>query len=136
MYLPMQHDQVGKLLYNAIIWKHHKDHPYVFVRPVWTSNVLEIWWDIKIETSPSVPSNKPDVVWNKTEKICSIIDFCVPLDENIGKQENIKIDKYTELMVHLLRLYSEYSFQISPIVLGAMGLITNTLVNNINQLAI
>ena len=57
-----------------------------------------------------------------------------PLDENIGKQEKIKIDKYTELMVHLQRLYSEYSFQISPIVLGATGLITNTLVNNINQL--
>ena len=110
MYLPMRHDQVGKLLYNAIIRKHHKDHPYVFVRPVWTSDVLEIWWDIKIETSPSVPSNKPDiVVWNKTEKICSIIDVCVPLDENIGKQEKIKIDKYTELMVRLQRLYSEYS---------------------------
>ena len=72
----MRHDQVGKLLYNAIIRKHHKDHPYVFGRPVWTSDVLEIWWDIKIETSPSVASNKPDiVVWNKTEKICSIIEI-------------------------------------------------------------
>ena len=121
----MRHDQVGKLLCNAIIRKHHKDHPYVFVRQVWTSDVLEIWWDIKIETSPSVPSTKPDiVVWNKTEKICLIID--VSLDENIGKQEKIKIDKYTELMVYLQRLYSEYSFQIRPIVLGATGLITNT----------
>ena len=52
----------------------------------------------------------------------------VPLDENVHKQEKMIINNYTLLMVGLHRLYPNYSYEVVPMVLGATGLITNSLV--------
>ena len=67
------------------------------------------------------------VVSDKIEKKCFIVDFCVPLDENVHSQEKSKIDIYTPLVVNLSRLYPDYAYEIIPIVLGATGLITDSL---------
>ena len=58
----------------------------------------------------------------------------VPLDENVHKQEKMKIDNYTLLRVGLHRLYSNYLYKVVPIVLGATGLITNSLVKYMKKL--
>ena len=89
-----------------------------------------------IKTVPTVPHNKPDiVVWKKNENKCFIIDICVPLDENVHKQEKMKINNYTLLTVGLHRLYPNYSYEVVPIVLGATGLITNSLVKYMTKLS-
>ena len=62
---------------------------------------------------------------------CFIIDVCVPLDENIHAREKEKNDKYTQFKVALLRLYPSYEYNIVQIVLGAMGLVTSSLVENL-----
>ena len=59
---------------------------------------------------------------------------CVPLDENVHKQEKMKIDNYTLLTVGLHRLYPNYSYVVVPIVLGATGLITSYLVKYMAKL--
>ena len=59
---------------------------------------------------------------------------CVPLDENVHAQENKKKDIYTQLMVLLQRMYPEYEYKVVPIVLGATGIITNSLVTNLMEL--
>lgn len=74
------------------------------------------------------------MVWNKNEKTCFIIDVCIPLDENVHDQEKRKIDIYTPLVVNLSRLYPEYSYKIIPIVLGATGLITDSLTKSLTTL--
>ena len=135
LYLPVRHDEVAKTVYNAVISKHQKDHRYTLPYPVWSNEYIEIWWDTIIKTVPIVHHNKPDiVVWLKKENKCFIIDICVPLDENVHKQEKIKIDNYTLLKIGLSRLYPNYTYEVVPIVLGATGLVTNSLVNYMSNI--
>ena len=135
MYLPMRHNEVALAVYNGIIKNHFKDHPYVHPTPVWKNGHIELWWDLYVKTTPRVQHNKPDiVVWDRKSKTCSIVDVCVPLDCNVHEQEKKKLDTYSPLTVSLLRLYPEYHFEVIPIVIGATGLITNTLVTNLKML--
>ena len=69
LYLPVRHNEVCKLIYNALIKLHHPEQRYQIPTPIWSSESLEIWWDILIKTIPKIPHNRPDiVVWRKTEK--------------------------------------------------------------------
>ena len=102
---------------------------------MWANQHIEMWWDTLIKIVPTVPHNKPDiVVWKKNENKCFIIDIYVPLDQNIHKQEKMKIDNYTLLTIGLYRLYPNYSYEVVPIVLGATGLVTNSLVTYMSKL--
>ena len=131
----MRHNEVAKVIYNAIISQYQIDHQYTLPRPVWDNQHIEIWWDTLIKAVPTVPHNKPDiVVGKKNENKCFIIDICVPLDQNIHKQEKMKIDNCTLLTIGLYRLYPNYSYEVVPIVLGATGLVTNSLVTYMSKL--
>ena len=136
LYLPVRHDEVGKVLLNAIIRQDTPDHAYVSpTDEVWQSDTAEIWWDTVIKTAPTVKHNKPDlVVWKKSSKNCFVLDVCVPLDQNIEKNEKLRQDRYVALTVALKRLYPEYTYTVVPIVLGATGLVTNSLVKNLTTL--
>ena len=88
-----------------------------------------------VKTAPPVRHNKPDlVVWRKKDKTCFVIDVCVPLDQNIQQNEKLRQDRYVALTVGLKRLYPEYTYTVVPIVLGATGLVTNSLVKNLQTL--
>ena len=63
-----------------------------------------------------------------------IIDICIPLDENVKANEKLKKDRYVQLTIGLKRLYPEYTFSIIPIVLGATGLITNSLPTYLSEI--
>ena len=135
LYLHVRHDEVGRILYNAIIHQKYPEHSNMLPTEIWTSQALEIWWDKKIKVVPSVPNNKPDIVmWKKEEKVCLIIDVCIPLDQSVHAEEDSKINRYTRLIVGLQRLYPEYTYEIIPIVLGATGMITNSLIVHLNRL--
>ena len=79
--------------------------------------------------------NKPDiVVWEKDNKLCKIVDICVSLDENVHTQEKRKKALYVQLAVALACMYPNYQYEIVPIVLGATGLVTESLVTNLKEL--
>ena len=135
MYLPMRHDEVGKVVYNAFIKHHFPTSLYIYPRPIWINKHIEIWWDQPVTTVPKVTNNKPDIViWDTAEKKCFIVDICVPLDENIHAQEKSKVDIYTLLSINLSRLYPDYTYVILPIVLGNTGLITASLMKHLKVL--
>ena len=135
MYLPLRHNEVAKTLYNEIAKKANNDITYIAPKnEVWKHGEMEMWWDTPVTTTPKTKHNKPDiVVWEHKEKTCKIIDICVPLDQNIKSNEKEKRDKYAALAVALKRLYPEYNFSIIPVVLGATGLITNSLLHNLKE---
>ena len=60
--------------------------------------------------------------------------MCAIGRKRLYKQENMKIDNYTLLTVGLHRLYPNYSYEVVPIVLGATGLTTNSLVKYMTKL--
>ena len=81
---------------------------------------------------PSKDATKNDlIVWRKKIKECVVIDICVPLDQNVKTNEKVKKDRYIALTVSLKRLYPEYSYSVIPVVLGATGLITKSLIKNL-----
>ena len=88
-----------------------------------------------MKTTPPVKHNKPDLIlWRKDTKNCFVIDVCVPLDQNIQSNEKLRQDRYVALTVGLKRIYPEFNYTVVPIVLGATGLVTNSLIKNLSNL--
>ena len=83
---------------------------------------------MEIQTTPKAEENKPDiVVWNKTEKKCTIVEITVPLDTNLHKAYKEKETKYINLLSKMQQLYKGYKFNIVVIGIGAMGAIPKPL---------
>ena len=66
------------------------------------------------------------VVIDKAKKTCQIVDIAVPSDQNIAKREKEKIDKYHELKLEIMRMWSVKAWVV-PIVVGALGCTTKKL---------
>ena len=94
-----------------------------------------MWWDEKIKVPNGVKHNKPDIIlWDKKQKLCKIIDISAPLDVNIEKKYQEKINNYIHLVSELQRTYREYRFEIIPVIIGALGTVNNKLTRSIVQL--
>ena len=144
MYLPLRHNKVANIVYQSIIQKstNGNRHP---VQDIYVDDNIEVWWDKKISTLTPCTHNKPDIVlWKKNEKKCHVIDICVGLDVNIDKNISMKQDHYLPLTAELKRLYSDYTYSINPVVIGATGLMTSHVsemfveldLDNVNELVL
>ena len=79
----------------------------------------ECWWNISIKTATKIPHNKPDlVIWNKETKLCSIIEFSCPLDTNIGRKVNEKLETYGCLVQNIQILYPDYKYEVALIIIS------------------
>ena len=128
-YLPMRHDIVAKATYNTII-RNKNVKRSLLQEPdrIFKHDNEEFWWDVPIKTSTNIMHNKPDmVIWNHSEKICTIAEFSCPADINIGKKVKEKTDNYGPLIRNLQMMYQNYNFKFIPIIIGAMGYIPKTL---------
>ena len=134
LYLPVRHDEVGKILLNELVRADNETSSYIVPKSgiAWSTNTLEIWWDTPVNSQPKATHNKPDmIVWRKSKKECVVIDICIPLDQNVKANEKVKEDRYVALTVALKRLYPEYHYSVVPVVLGATGLVTKSLMTNL-----
>ena len=134
LYLTVRHDEVGKIIFNELIKEDDETTPYKVPNNgvAWNTNTLELWWDTPVNTQPKTTHNKPDlIIWRKKQKQCIVVDFCIPLDQNVKANEKVKKDRYVPLTVALKRIYPEYTYSITPIVLGATGVVTKSLIQNL-----
>ena len=67
------------------------------------------------------------MIWDQETKICSIINC--PLNININKKVNEKLENYGPLVCKLQIMYPECKFQVAPIVTGTMGYVPKCLIN-------
>ena len=75
-----------------------------------------------------VNHNRPClVIWNNKTKECKIIDFSVPLDQNISMKETEKVNNYIPLVYELQKLYRAYTYEIITIALATIGAIPKLL---------
>ena len=66
-------------------------------------------WNVSVKTVTKVPRDKPDLmIWDQEVKVCSIIEFSCPLDININKKVNEKLENYGPLARNLQIMYLEY----------------------------
>ena len=80
------------------------------------------------KTATKIPHKKPDlVIWDKENKMCSIVEFSCPADINITQKVNDKINVYGLLIRNLQIMYPKYKFNMIPIIVGALGYIPKCL---------
>ena len=110
-YLPLGHDALAKyiLILKAIITKNQPNERYCglnkceFVKKVGDK---EYCWNISIKTATKILHNKPDlVIWDKANKLCSIVEFSCPAYINITQTVNDKINVYELLIRNLQIMY-------------------------------
>ena len=110
-YLPLRHDALAKYILKAIITKNHPNdryrdlNEYEFVKKIGDK---EYWWNISIKTATKIPHNKHDlVIWDKANKLCSVVESSCPAYINIMQKANGKINVYGLLICNLQIMYPQ-----------------------------
>ena len=95
------------------------------------NNSTKILWNFPIQTDHVVINNKLDViVVDKINKTVNLIEVAVPNDYNICNKRLQKMRAYTNLSVEIKALWNLNKVQITPIIVGAMGMFYNKFDNS------
>ena len=77
----------------------------------------------------------PDlVIWNRQTKECKIIDFSVPLDQNVSMTDTEKVNNYMPLVSELQQVYRGYKYEVIPVVVGALGAVPRLLKGHLENM--
>lgn len=135
-----RHNEMGKVVHQLICLQegllrcftpHHLYTPQALLE----NDNIKIYWDLTIVTDRGVEHNRPDmVVWNKTETTALIIDFAVPLDNNIAKAYGEKMTKYESLARQMRDMWKLRSVRIIPLIITANGLVHRKTAAHIEEL--
>ena len=124
-YLPLHYDALTKSSKNHLNKRYRDLNEYEFIKKIGDK---EYWWNISIKTATKIPHIKPDlVIWDKANKLCSIVEFSCPADINIMQKVNNKINVYGLLICNLQIMYPHYKFNMIPIIVRALGYILKCL---------
>ena len=135
-----RHDWVGKVVHWEMCRKFQFDHTNKWymhnLAPVLKNDMHKLLLDFNIQTDHLIPARRPDLkIINKKKRICKIVDFAVPADHRINLKESEKKDKYLDLARELKKLWN-MKVTIVPIVIGALGTITEGLLKSLEDLEI
>ena len=98
--------------------------------------MVELYWDLTIQTDITVAHNRPDIILvEKATRKWTIIDIAVPSDFNVVRTEDWKVEKYQDLAFEIRRLH-HVETAILPIVIGALGTVPRRLIRSIELLGI
>ena len=104
--------------YNAVAWWKYDPDPLV------ENDEVKILWNFPVQTDQRVQHNKPDImIIEKRSRKAHIIDVAVPNDNNIARKHETKIRDYTDLSIEIKRLWDLENVTITPIIVGATGVI-------------
>ncbi|XP_044757740.1 uncharacterized protein LOC123315901 [Coccinella septempunctata] len=124
-----RHNDMGKVVHQLICLReellpHFTPHHMYSPQAVLENNQTKIYWDLTVVTDRGAEHNRPDmVVWNKTKTTAHIIDFSVPLDNNLSKVYGEKITKYNVLARPIRDMWKLKSVAILPLIISANGFI-------------
>ena len=110
-YFSLRHDEVAKRVLNSHLKKFYPSKEIKFSSEpeyIYERDHREYCWNGSVKTATKVPHNKPDlIIWNRESKICGIIEFSCPLDININKKVNEKLENYGHLVRNLQIMYPD-----------------------------
>ena len=102
--------------------------------PVLENDSHKLLWDL--QTDHLIPARRPNLILiNKKKRICKIVAFTVLADHKINLKESEKKDKYLDLARELKKLWN-MKVTVVPIVIGALGTITNGLLRGLEDLEV
>ena len=104
--------------------------------PVLENDTHKILCDFNIQADHLIPARRPDlIIINKRQRICKIVDFADPADHRINLKESKKKGKFLDLARELKKLWN-MKVTILPIVIGALGTITEGVLKGLEDLEI
>ena len=136
-YLFLRHNVIAKCVNNKLLINDGQNRK-LLQEPdqIYNTNDKEYWWVTPITTATKIKHNKPDlVIWNKTGKICTIIEFS-PAYINISKKIAEKTDNYGPLVRNLQIMYPQYRIYVRPIIVGVLGWVPKSLKDGLQCLGI
>ena len=128
-YYTKRHDGVCKYLHWTICknldiqcssksWEHQPERTV-------GNEAYTIYYDHIIPTATYLENAavKPDiVVWNKKERVATLVEVSVPNDSGLNRAEREKVTKYQGLMYDMKRNWNLREISIIPVIIGATGL--------------
>ena len=106
------------------------------VESVIDNDIVKILWDVCIQVDRQIEHRRPDiVVMKKNTNKCLITDVACRVDNNLILKRNEKLDNYSELRLEIARMWDKETL-IVPIIIGALGSISNDLECNLKKLGI
>ncbi|XP_063586885.1 uncharacterized protein LOC134764236 [Penaeus indicus] len=135
-----RHDNVAKYVHWRLCGKYELDkaNKWYDHKPdgVIENTNYKILWDVMIQCDREIEARRPDIVVVDKQKRVKIIDIAIPGDVRVYEKEIEKIDKYKPLKDEIARLWQMQKVTIIPIVVGALGAITNRLGNFMQEIGI
>lgn len=94
-----------------------------------------LYWNFSFATIRHVQANKPDIVLlDKLARAIYVIEFSAPAEPNVVQKEEEKQTKYQPLVFELKQLFPGHSVKIIVLIIGALGGIRNTMLQNIKAI--
>ena len=91
-------------------------------------NNTEYWWNIPTQTATKLPQNKPDIaIWDQEKKICISVEVRCPVDVNISRKINEKLNNYAPLVRNMQIMYRDYKLVVVPNIFRALGYVPECL---------
>ena len=75
------------------------------------------------------------ITWDKQKLQCKVIDFSIPLDNNVPMKETEKINNYIPVTSELQQMYRNYEYEIIPIVIGTLGAVSTSLKGHLESMS-
>ena len=124
-----RHNKVAKYIHWCICkdvgapvcqkWYEHQPEPVTEIKE-W-----KILYDFSIHTDRNIKANRPDlIIKDSIRNKCTLLDVSIPADKNVSYKEFEKKSKYKDLEIEIRRMW-KVNTTIVPIVVGALGLISN-----------
>ena len=99
--------------------------------------MIKLLWDSNIQCDHVIEARRPDIVIiNKLDRTCIIVDIAVPGDSIIIHKEKEKVEKYQDLKREIKRIWNFRNVIVVPVIVGALGSITEKLGEWIEKLNI
>ena len=95
----------------------------------------KLLWDFEIQTDYLISARRLDLIINKKERTCRIMDVAIPADHRLKLKESEKRDQYLDLVMELKKLWN-MKVTVIPIVTGPLGIVTKGLVQGMEDLRI
>ncbi len=92
-----RHDSVGRSLHYRICEKYGLAPPHYSqrVESVMQNDRIKLYWNHRVQTKKIIKHNKPDIIiFDESSKTCTIIEVAVFWFTGIGKQIEIKTNRY------------------------------------------
>ena len=104
----------------------------IIIKPVYEEGDVTVLCNQAVHTDGEVTANRPDIIKNKKEKTCTLIDVAIPADRNVVQNEAEKRLKYKSLCIEVQRMWN-LKCTIIPVINGATGIVMRSLRKNLES---